>query len=92
MMQSEFEQLTTKKISSEDYLTLEAVYTFHPCFNINKPKEAAAKMFTLFGIAPFKAMLESAQTIASMEARVQAMRIALEKEIEAMNDYKKIIS
>ncbi len=65
MLQSEFEQLTDRPFTEEEFSTIHYVYCYHPAANTHA---AIAQLWTLGGIRLILDMLPTAKKLEGIEA------------------------
>lgn len=73
MMKKEFEGLTGKTVSDEEYGTIEYVYTYHPAISETEGKDQIARLYTDYGMTVIEDMVERA---GKMEMAERDLRVA----------------
>lgn len=73
MMKKEFERLTGKKVSDEEYGTIEYVYTWHPAISETEGNDQITRLYTDYGMTVIEDMVERA---GKMEKLEEELRVA----------------
>lgn len=67
MMKAEFEAMTGKSVTDEEYKVIEAVYTWHPAINDTTGKGQMKTLYTQFGFGVIRGMLPVAEKMEKLD-------------------------
>ena len=67
MMKAEFEAMTGKSVTDEEYKVIEAVYTWHPAINDTTGKDQMKTLYTQFGFGVIRGMLPVAEKMEKLD-------------------------
>lgn len=87
MMKHEFEDLTGKQVSDEDYSTVNYVYTWYPTISETEGKAQIAKLYTDFGMSLIEDM---AWRAGQMEKSDKALRENRRSYVRIQNQIKEL--
>ena len=85
MLQSEFDRLTSRPYTEEEFSDIHYVYCYHPSVD---SKKDIADLWTIGGICLIKDMMTTARRVEEEKCRLDAARTEYER---ARNRYKELI-
>lgn len=85
MLQSEFDQLTSRPYTEEEFSEIHYVYCYHPSV---ESKKDIADLWTIGGICIIKDMLPTARRVEEEKCRLDAARTEYER---ARNTYNELM-
>lgn len=88
MMKKEFEALVDKKITDNEYKTIEFVYSYHPSIINTTGKQQIADIYKTYGMLVIQDMVETATFARNLEIEKENLRKKLEIVEERMIDVK----
>lgn len=74
MMKKEFEGLTGKMVSDEEYSTIEYVYTWHPAIDDVNGKGQIADLYKYYGMTVIEDMVERAGKMEKLDGDLRAAK------------------
>lgn len=78
-MKNEFEKLTGKEVSPDEYGIIEMVYAFHPSISNVEGKQQIADLYKIGGMPLMKNMLETAEIMKGLDDEEREIKAALQK-------------
>lgn len=91
MNRQEFDELTTRKCTDEEYKVIEIVYAFHPSIDESKGKKQIATLFDGFGMRIIADMLPTAIKARGFQNDIQLLMRDLENKRNDYNDFRTAI-
>lgn len=85
MTKAEFEKLSKRPVTEDEYRSIELVYTFHPSISDTKGKEEIAYLFNTFGMRIILDMVDTANKAKRISTDILNTRLLLER---YENDYR----
>ena len=67
MMKAEFEAMTGKSVTDEEYKVIETVYTWHPAINDTTGKDQMKTLYTQFGFGVIRGVLPVAEKMEKLD-------------------------
>lgn len=83
MLQSEFDRLTSRPYTEEEFSEIHYVYCYHPSV---ESKKDIADLWTIGGICLIKDMLLTARRVEEAEQKMNAARTAYERARDAYDE------
>lgn len=83
MLQSEFDKLTSRPYTEEEFSDIHYVYCYHPAIQIKKD---IADLWTIGGICLIKDMLPTARRVEEEKCRLDAARTEYEHARDAWDE------
>ena len=83
MLQSEFDQLTSRPYTEEEFSDIHYVYCYHPAV---QSKKDIADLWTIGGICLIKDMLPTARRVEEEKCRLDAARTEYERARDAYDE------
>ena len=87
MLKTEFEELTRKDVTSEDYKIIEEVYTWHPAIDGRNGKRQIADLYLNVGMRIIRDMLPTAEKAKTLSEEIRVQRAKLS---ELEHEYTKL--
>lgn len=78
MMKAEFEAMTGKSVTDEEYKVIEAAYTWHPAINDTTGKDQMKTLYTQFGFGVIRGMLPVAEKMEKLDGERRELLARLE--------------